>query len=123
MPNHRDSTRTSDAAARRWFLAAHELGRVTASDETRERRDGWTTGDVVPLIDGAAYFRRLIQLVADLRAGDEVYFADWRSDADEQLTPQGPTFAEPVWPVWPVWPVVGSPSAVWCGVRTPTSFG
>jgi phosphatidylserine/phosphatidylglycerophosphate/cardiolipin synthase-like enzyme len=54
-----------------------------------------TAGNVVtPLVHGATYFSRLVELVSALQAGDLVWFTDWRGDADERLTPDGPTVAE-----------------------------
>jgi len=55
----------------------------------------WSTGNTVtPLIDGSAYFARLVATVRDLRAGDCLFFTDWQGDADERLCPEGPTAAE-----------------------------
>ena len=52
----------------------------------------WTDGALVrPLLHGAAYFRRLHDELRLLRAGDRVYFTDWRGDPDERLLPDGPT--------------------------------
>jgi hypothetical protein len=52
----------------------------------------WVEGNQVrPLIHGATYFRRLYDELGALRAGDRVYFTDWRGDADELLVPDGPT--------------------------------
>jgi phosphatidylserine/phosphatidylglycerophosphate/cardiolipin synthase-like enzyme len=64
-----------------WFLA--------------EQERPWTTGNlVVPHVHGAGYFARLLQVVGDTQAGDRIFFTDWRSDADERLTPDGPTIGE-----------------------------
>lgn len=55
----------------------------------------WTAGNlVVPHVHGAAYFARLVQVVGAAEAGDRIFFTDWRSDADEQLTPGGPTIGD-----------------------------
>ena len=52
----------------------------------------WTAGNRVrPLVHGATYFRRLHDELQQLRAGDRVYFTDWRGDPDERLLPEGPT--------------------------------
>ena len=49
---------------------------------------------VTPLIHGASYFDRLVEVVAATTPGDLVWFTDWRGDADELLRPDGPTVAE-----------------------------
>src|SRR3954467_4851563 len=55
----------------------------------------WARGNrVVPLVHGATYFARLVEVVSALGAGDLVWFTDWRGDADELLTPGGPSVAE-----------------------------
>ena len=55
----------------------------------------WTSGNLVePLIHGAAYFARLVELIEATGAGDRIFFTDWRGDADEKLTEDGPTVAE-----------------------------
>ena len=41
---------------------------------------------MIPLVHGAVYFRRLYEELCALRAGDRVFFTDWRGDADERLT-------------------------------------
>lgn len=47
-----------------------------------------------PLVHGATYFARLHEELAALRAGDRVFFTDWRGDADERLLPDGPSIGE-----------------------------
>ena len=49
---------------------------------------------VIPLLHGATYFQRLVDMVGATGPGDLVWFTDWRGDADELLTPDGPTVAE-----------------------------
>jgi phosphatidylserine/phosphatidylglycerophosphate/cardiolipin synthase-like enzyme len=52
----------------------------------------WSDGNLVtPLVHGAAYFARLAEVIGAAGAGDDVYFTDWRGDADELLTASGPT--------------------------------
>jgi phosphatidylserine/phosphatidylglycerophosphate/cardiolipin synthase-like enzyme len=54
-----------------------------------------TTGNrVTPLVHGATYFRRLLEVVDRTVAGDRVYFTDWRGDPDERLADGGPTVVE-----------------------------
>jgi phosphatidylserine/phosphatidylglycerophosphate/cardiolipin synthase-like enzyme len=82
-----------DPAARRWFLSSEERGNPgTDIDRVGDVDGSWVEGNLVrPLIHGASYFRRLYDELCALRAGDRVYFTDWRGDADEQLLPDGPT--------------------------------
>ena len=55
----------------------------------------WTQGnDVTPLVHGATYFARLTSVVGATGPGDLVWFTDWRGDADEQLSVDGPTVGE-----------------------------
>ena len=69
-----------------WFLTAAERGNpaYTLPD--------WSTGNaVVAHVHGAAYFSRLVDVVSALEQDDQLYFTDWRGDADERLRPEGPT--------------------------------
>ena len=55
----------------------------------------WSEGNLVrPLVHGAAYFERLHDELSDLRAGDRVWFTDWRGDADERLLEDGPSIGD-----------------------------
>jgi phosphatidylserine/phosphatidylglycerophosphate/cardiolipin synthase-like enzyme len=55
----------------------------------------WTSGNLVrPLVHGASYFARLVEVVGGTRAGDRIVFTDWRGDADERLADGGPTIGE-----------------------------
>ena len=47
-----------------------------------------------PLIHGATYFARLHEELTALKAGDRVWFTDWRGDADERLLADGPSIGE-----------------------------
>jgi phosphatidylserine/phosphatidylglycerophosphate/cardiolipin synthase-like enzyme len=72
-----------------WLLTPRERGNPAY------RLPGWCAGNAVtPLVNGATYFARLAAEVAALRAGDHLFFTDWRGDADERLTGTGPTLAE-----------------------------
>ncbi|ULE35815.1 phospholipase D family protein [Mycobacterium sp. IDR2000157661] len=72
-----------------WFLTAAE--RVNPSWELPP----WSEGNRAEvLIDGAAYFDRLVTEVEALGPGDHLFFADWRGDADQRLRDEGPTVAE-----------------------------
>lgn len=55
----------------------------------------WTEGNlVVPHVHGADYFARLLEVVGRTGRGDRIFFTDWRGDADERLTPDGPTIGQ-----------------------------
>ena len=74
-----------------WFLDAVERGNPSTRIDARHA-DGraWTEGnDGAVLIDGACYFKRLLQVLSATRAGDWVYFTDWQGDPDEQLDGPG----------------------------------
>jgi phosphatidylserine/phosphatidylglycerophosphate/cardiolipin synthase-like enzyme len=74
-----------------WFLGVEERGNP-ASRIDRRRGDGraWTEGNrVEPLVHGATYYRRLLEALRDLQAGDQVSLADWRGDANQRLDGPG----------------------------------
>src|SRR5664280_28578 len=79
-----------------WFLTPEERGNPsTEIDRRRGGHVGWTENNHVAfLIDGATYFTQLVKAFEPLERGDEVRFADWRSDGDECLFPGGPTVGE-----------------------------
>jgi phosphatidylserine/phosphatidylglycerophosphate/cardiolipin synthase-like enzyme len=55
----------------------------------------WSDGNLVtPLIHGATYFDRVVDVVTAAGARDRVLFTDWRGDPDERLTDAGPTVGE-----------------------------
>ena len=71
-----------------WFLSERERGNPDSSIPT------WCAGNTAePLIHGITYFDRLATEVDSLRAGDHLFFTDWRGDPDERLRPDGPTVA------------------------------
>ena len=73
-----------DPSLQHWFLGTNER-RNPASDIR-----GWTLGNrVEPLVDGAAYFARLHEALSAVRAGDQVYLADFRGDTGEELAGPG----------------------------------
>ena len=74
-----------DDAPARWFLNRGERGNPdTHLHEETPGEQSWSEGNLVrPLIHGAAYFRRLHEELTQLRAGDRVFFTDWRGDPDE----------------------------------------
>jgi len=74
-------------ALENWFLTGSERGNhFTALD--RRHRDGlaWSVGNrVETLVHGATYFRRLLEAIRELSAGDHLFFTDWRGDPDQRL--------------------------------------
>ncbi|MBV9099324.1 MAG: phospholipase [Frankiaceae bacterium] len=69
-----------------WFLSSAARGNA------HTRVSAWTEGNLVtPLVHGANYYRRLCEELSALSAGDEVFFTDWRGDADQRLVADGPT--------------------------------
>lgn len=79
--------------ARKWFLSRHERGNPASFVQAGSDESGsWSEGNLVrPLIHGASYFSRLHEELSALKAGDRVWFTDWRGDADEELSADGPT--------------------------------
>jgi phosphatidylserine/phosphatidylglycerophosphate/cardiolipin synthase-like enzyme len=79
-----------------WFLSPRERGNPdTHLDDLALSGTAFTEGNLVTaLIHGANYYRRLVEEVSALRAGDAVYFIDWRGDPDEKLLAEGPTVGE-----------------------------
>jgi len=74
-----------------WFLDVHERQHAGAS---AVRDLAWTDGNLVtPLVHGATYFERLLEVLQPLAPGDLVCLTDWRGDDDEKLTDDGPTLA------------------------------
>jgi phosphatidylserine/phosphatidylglycerophosphate/cardiolipin synthase-like enzyme len=81
-----DETATREA----WFLQADERGNPhTDIDRRRVGGQAWTEGNLVtPLVDGAEYFARLLDVFDGLGDGDLLLLTDWRGDGDEQLSGQ-----------------------------------
>ncbi len=78
-----------DAGLGAWFLTSPERGNRATE---LARGPGWTTGnDVVAVVHGASYFRRLTSSLRELGRGDRVLIADWRGDHDEELVGDGTT--------------------------------
>ncbi len=80
-----------DSLAAQWFLRASERGNPDSRIDDRGPGEvAWTEGNLVaPLIHGSAYFARLDEEFAGLRAGDRVFFTNWRGDPDERLRANG----------------------------------
>ncbi|MBA2551388.1 MAG: phospholipase, partial [Nocardioidaceae bacterium] len=69
-----------------WLLTTEER------DNPHTRLPNRVPGNAcTPLIHGAEYFARLVEVVESTREGDYVFFTDWRGDPDELLTDDGPT--------------------------------
>lgn len=70
-----------------WFLTGIERGNeFTELDRRHPDGAAWTTGNrVETLVHGATYFRRLLDVINTLAAGDQLFFTDWRGDPDERL--------------------------------------
>src|SRR6202162_1672363 len=69
-----------------WFLTAAERGNAFTGIDQRHPGAAWTTGNgVETLVHGATYFRRLLEAISELGAGDQLFFTDWRSDPDQRL--------------------------------------
>ncbi|BBY83279.1 phospholipase [Mycolicibacterium pulveris] len=59
------------------------------------RLPAWCDGNrAEPLIHGATYFDHLVTVVEALRAGDHLFFTDWRGDPDQRMRDGGPTVSE-----------------------------
>ena len=73
----------------RWFLTAQERGNPHSD------LPDWCTDSLAePLIHGSEYFDALVTEVEALRAGDYVFFTDWRGDPDQLLRDEGPTVGD-----------------------------
>jgi phosphatidylserine/phosphatidylglycerophosphate/cardiolipin synthase-like enzyme len=78
-----------DPAIGLWFLG--EGDRANLATDLR----AFTTGNLVrPLIDGRSYFARLCAELQATRAGDQVYFLDFRGDLEERLDGPGSEIGE-----------------------------
>jgi phosphatidylserine/phosphatidylglycerophosphate/cardiolipin synthase-like enzyme len=72
-----------------WFLTTAERGNFST------RLPAWCEGNrAEPLVHGATYFDRLATEVEAMRAGDHLFFTDWRGDPDQKMRAGGPTVAE-----------------------------
>jgi phosphatidylserine/phosphatidylglycerophosphate/cardiolipin synthase-like enzyme len=72
-----------------WFLTGAERG------NSASQISAWCEGNrAEPLIHGSTYFDHLVTEVEALRAGDHLFFTDWRGDPDEKMRDGGPTIRE-----------------------------
>src|ERR1700680_1828127 len=84
-PSQAQPTADDDLAS--WFLTGSERGNDSTAID-RRHTDGlsWTAGNRVEnLIHGATYFKRLLEAIRELGAGDQLFFTDWRGDPDQLL--------------------------------------
>ena len=73
-----------DGTVERWFLSGAERG--NRASEIRS----WTEGNrVTALVHGSEYFPLLYRKLCATKAGDYVYFADFRGDTEERLDGEG----------------------------------
>lgn len=79
-----------------WFLSREERGNLATDVHSGAAGAiAWSEGNLVrPLVHGASYFARLHEELTALGAGDRVWFTDWRGDADERLTADGPSIGD-----------------------------
>ncbi|MDP9028712.1 MAG: phospholipase D-like domain-containing protein [Actinomycetota bacterium] len=79
-----------------WFLdRAAGDSPAFADHRTAPESQSWSEGNLVrPLVHGATYFARLFEELTALKAGDRVWFTDWRGDADERLRAEGPPIGD-----------------------------
>lgn len=72
-----------------WFLTGPQRGNAASA------LPAWTEGNHVSVhVHGQSYFDRLVDAVEAMRAGDHLFFTDWRGDPDQRLRPAGPTVSE-----------------------------
>lgn len=71
-----------------WFLTAAERDNPhTRIDAHLPDGAAWSTGNTVrPIVHGRPYLAELHERITGLRAGDRLYFTDWRGDPDQRLT-------------------------------------
>ena len=77
-----------DRLALDWLLTKTERANPqTVLDDQHPGDRAWSAGNHVrPLVHGATYFAELHARIEETRAGDLIFFTDWRGDPDEQLT-------------------------------------
>jgi phosphatidylserine/phosphatidylglycerophosphate/cardiolipin synthase-like enzyme len=70
-----------------WLLTKAERDNAkTVLDAQHPGDEAWSSGNHVrPLVHGSTYFAELLERIEETRAGDLIYFTDWRGDPDELL--------------------------------------
>jgi phosphatidylserine/phosphatidylglycerophosphate/cardiolipin synthase-like enzyme len=71
-----------------WLLTADERGNPATAIPAHVAGNR-----AEPLVHGSTYFDRLVREVEALKAGDHLFFTDWRGDPDQRLRDDGPTVA------------------------------
>ena len=72
-----------------WFLTEEERG------NPHTRITAWTDGNAVrPLVDGKEYFAELYAAIERMERGDLLLFTDWRGDANQKVSRNGPSIGE-----------------------------
>lgn len=77
-----------------WFLTTAERENPFTRLTYRRQGAAYSSGNrAEAVIHGVDYFARLIEVISAQQAGDLLLFTDWRGDADERMTPEGPTIS------------------------------
>ena len=91
----RPGLRISGYPSRTWLNWPIGSSRVRNAVIPRPSVPAWCEGNrAEPLIHGSTYFDHLVTEVEALRAGDHLFFTDWRGDPDEKMRDGGPTVGE-----------------------------
>src|SRR4029079_15688740 len=74
-----------------WLLTANERGNPHTGLDRRHPDDAaYTDGNEVrALIHGAEYFRDLYERIAEMVAGDMIFFTDWRGAPNQRMRGRG----------------------------------
>ncbi len=83
-----DETTAGASSRTDWLLTKSERGNAqTALDAEHPGGAAWSIGNFArPLVHGVRYFAELKAAIDRTRAGDLIYFTDWRGDPDQRLT-------------------------------------
>ncbi|MFC6153634.1 phospholipase D family protein [Nocardioides yefusunii] len=70
-----------------WFLSRSARGNTSTTIDDAHPGEAWSRGNLArPLVHGHTYFTELCAAVEATSAGDIVWFTDWQSNDDQQLT-------------------------------------
>ena len=89
---HGDPNDAADPAIAAWFLTPDERGNGATRIDRRRHAEpyAYTDGNqVTVLVDGRAYYDRLLAALEAAPSGSVVHFTDWRGDPDERLDGSG----------------------------------
>lgn len=72
----------------RWFLNRADRGNTHSKIDAQHRAgEGWSRDNLArPLVHGHTYFAELLQVIEQTGEGDIVWFTDWQSNEDQQLS-------------------------------------